>query len=473
MVSTVSGTGAGGKVYDYPGLFTKSADGDSLATLRIQALEWNKTTFHGTSTAIELTAGYKFTVSNHALSSINTTYVAYRVEHTINQIGTGLDSDDSDAPLLYENRFVAFDSKVVFSPPIVTPKPRIYSTQTAIVTGKAGEEIWTDKYGRVTVQFHWDRLGKSDEKSSCMVRVAQTWAMSGWGSLFTPRVGQEVVVTFLDGDPDRPLITGCVYNCDHLPPYLPATPTKSTIFSNTSKGGSGSNEIRFEDLKGSEEVYIHAQKDMNRIVINDDTLTINEGSRTIKLSASGKATPSHSLTVVKGDDTIHLQKGNLTITLDEGDESHTLTKGDLKITLSKGDETHTVTGDVKFTVTGDITLKATGDITLDAGGKVNIKSGDSMTLSGGSSLSISSTTSLDAKSGTGLTITAGTDLTLKGTAAANLSGLDLTLKGTASGTVDGGPMLQLKSAAIVQVQGGAAIKVTAAAISLSGAVQLG
>ncbi|MEI8295220.1 MAG: type VI secretion system tip protein TssI/VgrG [Alphaproteobacteria bacterium] len=458
MLSTVSGKGAGGEIYSYPGLFSKTSEGDALSTLRIQALEWNKTTFQGTSTAAELTAGYKFAVTDHLLPSINTTYVAYRVHHSINQNGRPPDvyeQSDKDILPLYENSFVAFDAKIVFSPPIVTPKPRIYSTQTAVVTGKSGEEIWTDKYGRVTVQFYWDRLGKKDEKSSCMIRVAQTWAMSGWGSLFTPRIGQEVVVTFLDGDPDRPLITGCVYNCDHMPPYLPATPTKSTILSNTSKGGKGSNEIRFEDLKDSEEVYVHAQKDMNRVVENNDTLTIHQGSRTIMIASKGKEVPHHSLTVVKGDDIIHLQEGNLTITLDKGDESHK------------------ITGNVKFKATGNITLKAAGDIKIEADGKVSIKSGADMTTNAGATMSMKSATSFSVKSGTSLSVKAGTDLSMKAAAAVSIKGVAMTIKGSASGMIDGGPMLQLKSAAMVQVQGGAAVKLTGAMIALSGMVKIG
>ncbi len=145
------------------------------------------------------------------------------------------------------------------------PKPRIAGLQTAIVVGKSGEEIWTDKYGRIKVQFHWDQLGANDEKSSCWIRVAHGWAGKGWGQIFIPRIGQEVVISFLEGDPDRPLVTGSVYNAEQTVPYtLPDDQTKSTIKSNVSKGGGGYNELRFEDLKDSEEVYLQAQKDMNQ-----------------------------------------------------------------------------------------------------------------------------------------------------------------------------------------------------------------
>ena len=156
-----------------------------------------------------------------------------------------------------------FPNSVSFRPPRLARKPVIASTQTAVVVGKSGEEIWTDKYGRIKVQFFWDREGKADEKSSCWIRVAHGWAGKQWGSIYIPRIGQEVAVGFLEGDPDRPLIIGSVYNADQMPPYtLPDEQTKSTLKSDSSKGGGGFNEIRFEDKKGSEQIFIHGQKDL-------------------------------------------------------------------------------------------------------------------------------------------------------------------------------------------------------------------
>jgi type VI secretion system secreted protein VgrG len=147
--------------------------------------------------------------------------------------------------------------------------------QTAIVVGPSGEEIHTDKYGRVRVQFHWDRLGGSDENSSCFIRVSSAWAGAGWGFIQIPRIGQEVIVDFLEGDPDQPIITGRVYNAEQMPPYaLPGNATQSGWKSNSSKGGGGWNELRFEDLKGSEEVYFQAEKDHNELVKNDESRNI-------------------------------------------------------------------------------------------------------------------------------------------------------------------------------------------------------
>ena len=176
-----------------------------------------------------------------------------------------------------------------YRPPRVTPKPIVQGPQTAVVVGKAGEEIWTDKYGRVKVQFHWDREGKRNENSSCWIRVSHPWAGKGWGAVAIPRIGQEVIVDFLEGDPDQPIITGRVYNAEQMPPYeLPANQTQSGIKSRSSKGGDTENfnEIRFEDKKGSEEVYIHAEKDQNIVVENDQTIAVGTTGRSL-LGATG------------------------------------------------------------------------------------------------------------------------------------------------------------------------------------------
>src|SRR5262249_48882265 len=148
----------------------------------------------------------------------------------------------------------------------------VQGPQTAVVVGKAGEEIYVDKYGRIKVQFFWDREGKKDENSSCWIRVAENWAGKNWGIIFNPRIGQEVIVDFLEGDPDRPLITGRVYNAQQMPPYaLPDNMTQSGILTRSSKGGSADNynELRFEDKKGSEDIIFHAEKDYHRSVEHD------------------------------------------------------------------------------------------------------------------------------------------------------------------------------------------------------------
>jgi len=184
---------------------------------------------------------------------------------------------------------------VYYRPPRRTPKPVIHGSQTAFVVGPEGEEIWTDSHGRVKIQFHWDRKGRRDENSSLWIRVSQPWAGKGWGAITVPRIGQEVVVDFLEGDPDRPLITGRVYNAEAVPPYeLPTRQTMSTIKSNSSPGGGGFNEIRLEDKKGEEQVFVHGEKNLDvrikadafewigndrHLVVKKDQIESVEGSR--------------------------------------------------------------------------------------------------------------------------------------------------------------------------------------------------
>jgi type VI secretion system secreted protein VgrG len=170
--------------------------------------------------------------------------------------------------------FHAMEARTPFRSPFRTPKAVVSGPQIAIVVGPSGEEIWTDKYGRVKVQFHWDREGSNDENSSCWVRVSQAWAGKTWGSMHIPRIGQEVIVDFLEGDPDRPIITGRVYNADNMPPYaLPANQTQSGIKSRSTKEGTPDNfnELRFEDKKGEEHVYLQAEKDLQILVKNDES----------------------------------------------------------------------------------------------------------------------------------------------------------------------------------------------------------
>ena len=227
------------------------------------------------------------------------------------------------------------------------------------LVGPSGEEIWTDKHGRIKLQFHWDRLGKKDDTCSCWVRVAQPAAGAGIGALFLPRVGQEVVVSCLDGDPDRPLVTGSVYNGENVPPVtLPANQTQSVIKTKSSKQGTAGNEIRLEDKKDSEEFYLHAQKDMKVEIENGLSVTLTEGAETRTL-----------------------EKGDRTIELKTGKETHKV-KGTRELTIT-GDETHTNEAGFKQEVKGDFTLKVTGNLTLDITGDISIKSAKGVTLKAG------------------------------------------------------------------------------------------
>ncbi|RXU68362.1 type VI secretion system tip protein VgrG, partial [Pseudomonas protegens] len=175
----------------------------------------------------------------------------------------------------YRNRFLATPWEVFFRPALDHPKPRVLGSQTAVVTGPPGEEIHTDPYGRVKVQFHWDREGQGDDQTSCWLRVASSWAGDRYGALAIPRIGMEVLVDFLEGDPDQPLISGCLYHQEHPAPYeLPANKTRSTFKTLSSPGGGGFNEVRLEDRKGAEHIFVHAQRDWDENIRHDQKIRV-------------------------------------------------------------------------------------------------------------------------------------------------------------------------------------------------------
>jgi type VI secretion system secreted protein VgrG len=255
-------------LFDYPGEYAKRDQGEALVRLRIEEEEAQRVVFAGQSACRAFRPGYGFSLTDHYRSDWNRSYYLLSVFHSATTGAYG--SSGQVVASGYTNSFSCLQASTPFRPPRSTARPVIEGVQTAMVVGKKGEEVWVDKHGRVKVQFHWDRKGKRDESSSCWVRVAQPWAGKRWGAVFLPRIGQEVIVEFIEGDPDRPMIIGSVYNGDQVPPYdLPAGQTRTTIKSNSSKGGGGSNELRFEDKKGAEQVYVHGQRDFDVVVEHD------------------------------------------------------------------------------------------------------------------------------------------------------------------------------------------------------------
>jgi len=275
------------EMYDYEGKYLQRSGGERYVKIRMEEQEAAHTEINGASDCYSLNAGCAFTLKDHYRGDYNDSYVLTSVVHQARN--NLLDGEDASS---YSNSFSCIPKKVPFRPSRSTRKPVIQGTQTALVVGKQGEEIWTDKYARIKVQFHWDREGKKDENSSCWVRVAQTWAGKQWGALSIPRIGQEVVVAFLEGDPDQPIIVGSVYNAEQMPPYsLPTNQTQSGLKTHSSKGGGPApNEIRFEDKAGSEEVFVNGQKDYKRVVKNKDELEIQEGDRSIKIKMGNETT---------------------------------------------------------------------------------------------------------------------------------------------------------------------------------------
>lgn len=414
-------------VYEHPGGYIAKAHGDALTKQRVDGLRSQEKRLIGESDCRWLVPGHWFTLAGHDDASLNIDWVLTSVTH-----------DASHEH--YRNRFEAIPKATAYRPPRITPKPRMH-TQTAVVVGKAGEEIWTDEHGRIKIQFPWDRDGQNDETASCWVRVVLPWSGKGFGMQFIPRIGQEVIVTFIDGDPDRPLVTGCVYNGDNTLPYaLPDNQTQSGIKTNSSKGGGGFNELRFEDKKDAEEVFLQAQKDMKVNVLNDSTATIGHDETLTVQNARTR-------TVKEGDETITLEKGKRTVTIQTG--SDTLDVKDTRTVKVGGDQTHstggnyshTVSGNYELTVDGNLTIKVTGTLTLQSGGDFTAKSDANLTTQAGMALTDKAGTSITNQAGTSLDNKAGTTLT-------NDAGVSLTNKGGAEQTVDGGGMLTIKGGLI-------------------------
>lgn len=410
-------------MYEHPGGYTAKAQGDALTKQRVDGLRSQEKRFVGESDCRWLVPGYWFTLAGHDDSTLNIDWVVTSVSHE--------GSHDS-----YRNRFEAIPKATAYRPARITPKPRMH-TQTALVVGKAGEEIWTDEYGRIKLQFPWDRTGKNDETSSCWVRVVLPWSGKGFGMQFVPRIGQEVIVTFIDGDPDRPLVTGCVYNGDNALPYaLPANQTQSGIKTNSSKGGGGFNELRFEDKKDAEEVFLQAQKDFNINVLNDTTATVGHDETLTVQNARTR-------TVKDGDETVTLEKGKRSVTIQTGSDSldvkdtRTVTVGSDQNHSTGGNYAQKVSGNYDLTVDGNLTIKVSGTLTLQSGGSFAIKSG--------ADLAAQASTSISQKAGTALSNQAGTSLENKaGTTLTNDAGISLVNKAAAEQTVDGGGMLTIK-----------------------------
>lgn len=258
------------EIYDYPGEYQVNGDGESYVRTRLEEQHAQHQIHQGAGDARGLAVGSLFELVQHPREDQDGEYLVTAATHWVEAASYGVGGGDSGPT--YSNRFSCIPSAVPYRLPRSTPKPVVQGPQTAIVTGPSGEEIHTDEHGRVKVQFHWDRYGGSDENSSCWTRVAQVWAGQGWGGIHLPRIGQEVIVEFLEGDPDRPIVTGRVYNGANPVPYeLPANKTQSGIKSRSSKGGGPENfnEIRFEDKKGEEELYFHAEKNQAIEVEND------------------------------------------------------------------------------------------------------------------------------------------------------------------------------------------------------------
>ncbi|EOC1314222.1 type VI secretion system tip protein VgrG [Cronobacter turicensis] len=308
-------------VYDWPGRFVEHGHGEFYARIRQERWQVEHRQTQGTGTALGIAPGHTFVLRNAPFFGDNgeylTTVAHYRFEE--NRYASGPDSNT-----LHEIRFEVIPADVPYRPSQKTPWPRTYGPQTAKVVGPQGESIWTDKYGRVKVKFHWDRLGKGDDTSSGWVRVSSAWAGQGFGGVQIPRVGDEVVVDFINGDPDRPLITGRVYNEASMPPWaLPAAATQMGFLSRSKDGSpDNANALRFEDKAGEEQVWLHAEKNMDTDIENDETHSVGSNrTKTIGANETTTVKKNRTETVVENETiTVHQNRtetvdGNETITI--------------------------------------------------------------------------------------------------------------------------------------------------------------
>lgn len=404
--------------YQHPGRFSVKAEGDALAAWKVNALKAQAKQLVGESDCAALMAGHWFTLTDHDDKSLNIDWLITAVSHEY----------DGEH---YRNRFTAIPKATPYRPLAVTPQPFMH-TQTATVVGKSGEEIWTDKLGRVKVQFPWDKEGKNDETSSCWLRVATAWSGNGFGAQFIPRIGQEVVVSFIDGDPDKPLITGCVYNGANALPYaLPANQTQSGIKTKSEKGF---NELRFDDKKDAELLAMQAQKDFQLTVLNDSKTTISHDEiQSVK--------NDRTRTVEEGNETVTLKKGNRAVKIEKG--SDTLEVKEKRSVTVKGDQEHAIDGNETHKVKGNYTLNVDGNLTIKVSGTLTLESGKTLDIKSGAGLNASASASMKLDA-TNIASEAKASLTQKAATISHEAKATLTSKASATQTVDGGGMLVIK-----------------------------
>jgi len=310
--------------YDYPGRYKVDPSGKALADFRLDALRAGAVTGSGESNCAGLCPGRSFLLSEHPNPQLNIAWQTVGVIHTGRQ-PQALEEEGGGEPTTLTNTFAVVKSSTTWRA-LMPHKPMVDGPQIATVTGPEGEEIYCDQYGRVKLQFPWDRYGASDDQSSCWVRVSQGWAGGQYGMMAIPRIGHEVVVSFLEGDPDQPIVTGRTFHATNLTPYdLPANKTRTTLRTQTHKGA-GFNELRFEDEAGQEEIFIHGQKDMNTTVLNNRSTSVNvDHSENIGRDQTVSVQRNQAVSVVgnqtteiQGDQTIAVTKNRTTV-VDDND----------------------------------------------------------------------------------------------------------------------------------------------------------
>ena len=351
--------------YDYPGRYVERTRGKFFSQRALERHRADYQQAEGWGDQTRLVSGHFLELSDHPRSEWNDLWLLTEIFHEGKQpqvleesISSDTTNNKDDFHQGYRNRFLATPWAVMYRPALLHPKPRVLGSQTAVVTGPAGEEIHCDQYGRVKVQFHWDREGQADDKTSCWMRVSSGWAGDRYGGIAIPRIGMEVLITFLEGDPDQPLISGCLYHKENQVPYpLPANKTRTVFKTLSSPGGGGFNELRIEDKKGAEQIFIHAQKDWDENIEHDQKIRVgNERHDTVE---------KNTYTELKA-------------------EEHRTTHADRKVEVRTDDHLtvalnqHVKLGTAQLTSAGrEIHLKAGEKIVIEAGMELTVKAGGS------------------------------------------------------------------------------------------------
>ena len=356
------------EVYDYPGDYDTVGEGEQYVAHRIEELATQTLQFSGSGSMRTFAPGRTFTLAKHPRQDQNGEYLITATEYEFvdaaRESGVGVGASFSCS-------FSAIRAEQQFRPPRITPRPIVQGLQTAVVTGPSGEEIHTDEFGRIKVRFHWDRQGRNDDTSSCWMRVATLAAGGRWGFIAIPRVGHEVLVSFLEGDPDRPVVTGSVYNGLNFPPWtLPDHKNISGYLTRSTRDAASdeSNELRFDDTKGSELLRLHAQRDYVMRTEHDLTEWIgNNVARTVIVNQVERIEGNRHLQVV----------GEQRVQIDQ----------DASLTV-KGDDSRDITGGLSIKTGQDVQVKAGGKFATDATGEIHLKAGSTVTIEAASQLSL-------------------------------------------------------------------------------------
>jgi type VI secretion system secreted protein VgrG len=447
------------EIYDYPGHYLQKADGEQYAAVRIEELGSQFETAQAVTNAKGVSVGSLFTLEDCPREDQNREHLVLSASHDLEF--SEYEAMPEGAGTSYRCSFVAMSSEQQFRPRRATPKPFVQGPQTAMVVGPAGDEIYTDKFGRVKVQFHWDRYGEEDENSSCWIRVSHPLAGKGWGSVSIPRIGQEVIVDFLEGDPDQPIITGRVYNAESLPPFgFPAGAVLSGVKSQTHKGA-GYNELSMDDTAGKEKVTINGQYDMNTTVGNNQTNAVGvDQSNKVGSNQKEEIGANRALSIT-ANDTVSIG-GNRETSITG---THTVSVGGAEDVSVKGARKASVGGKEDVTIGGASTLQVGGsrsetvktshsitNLTMTittatqfvaaAGSqftatspKVNVLAGSKLLANSGGKADIKAAAGLTQQSGAAMNINAGAALNAQSKAAMNLKS-GAALKAQASGAMN-------------------------------------